>query len=342
MSRCKPLLASIAINAALLLALVGYLASMAVPASEATRLRNALLLDVGTERDFDWTPSAPPPGYKVEHGLPTAQYRDIVLELGIESLAADWPKALKLAGHLTQNAHDRGPIQADMDDAYRGIVNDGRGYCADFTQVYLGLAHAAGLFAREWGFSFDGYSGNGHAFIEVFDRQRNRWVWLDVYNNVHAIDRATGVPLSAAELHRALAGGMEGVSIEPNGPGRLGYRHTSKLIEYYRRGAAEWYLWWGNAVFSYETSKLVHAGQKLGAPVAQLTAIALGEHPRIKALPGPQNTKQLERMAALRNQLIAIAVAGLLLATALLVQLLMLLKRWRQAGVRMAPRAVAG
>ena len=341
MSRRKLLLASIALNVALLLMLAAFLASMAVPASEATRLRNALLLDVGTERDFAWTPAAVPPDYKAEHALPTAQYRDIVLELGVEALAADWPKALKLAGHLTQNARDLGAIQADADTAYRGIVADGRGYCADFTQVYLGLAHAAGLFAREWGFSLDGFGGHGHAFIEVFDRQRGRWVWLDVYNNVHAVDRRTGEPLSALELRRSLQGGMEAVVIQPNGPGRLGYKHTEKLVDYYRRGAAEWYLWWGNAVFSYDASKLVRAGQTFGAPAAQLTAIALGQHPRIKALPGPQNAAQLERMAALRVQLLLMTVVGILLVLSLAVEL-MLLRRWRESGAGIVPRALAG
>lgn len=341
MSRRKVLLASIAVNIGLLVMLAAFLASMAVPASEATRLRNALLLDAGTERDFDWTPAAVPAGYKAEHALPTAQYRDIVLELEIEALAADWPKALKLAGHLTQNARDRGAIQSDADTAYRGIVGDGRGYCADFTQVYLGLAHAAGLFAREWGFSVDGFGGNGHAFVEVFDRQRGRWIWLDVYNNVHAIDRRTGEPLSAADLRSSLATGIEAISIQANGPGRLGYKHTEKLIDYYRRGAAEWYLWWGNAVFSYDANKLVRAGQTLGAPVAQLTAIAIGEHPRIKALSGPQNAGQLERMAALRVQLILMTVLGILLTLTLVVELV-LLRRWRESSVRIAPRALAG
>ena len=341
MSRRKLLLLSIAANVALLVVLAVLLASMAVPASEATRLRNALLLDVGSERDFNWTPATVPPDFKAEHALPTPQYRDIVLELRIESLAADWPKALKLAGHLTQNARDLGAIQSDADTAYRGIVADGRGYCADFTQVYLGLAHAAGLFAREWGFSLDGFGGHGHAFIEVFDRQRGRWVWLDVYNNVHAIDRRTGEPLSAMELRRALQGGFDAISIQPNGPGRLGYKHTEKLIDYYRRGAAEWYLWWGNAVFSYDANKLVHASQTFGAPAAQLTAIMLGEHPRIKALPGGQNAGQLERMAALRAQLILMAVLGILLAASLAVELV-LLRRWRESGERIAPRALAG
>ena len=54
------------------------------------------------------------------------------------------------------------------------------------------LAGAAGLTAREWGFSFDGFGGHGHALVEVYDRGLSKWVFLDVYNNIQALDAATG------------------------------------------------------------------------------------------------------------------------------------------------------
>src|SRR5690606_34840651 len=110
--------------------------------------------------------------------------------------------------------------QPGLNEAYTGIVNDGRGYGADFTEVYLGLAYAAGLFAREWAFSTDGFGGKGHAFIEVYDRQRKRWIFLDVYNNVHAVHADTREPASAAEFRSFVLGERPDLVVVRNGPGR--------------------------------------------------------------------------------------------------------------------------
>lgn len=310
---------------------LAYVASLAVPASEATRLRNAMLIDRVTAAETAWTPDRPPAAFMRETAPPSALFADVVRRLGVPGIESDWDKALVLADHLTRNAKDLGPIQSDLDTTYRAIVDEGRGYCADFTQVYLGLAHAAGLFAREWAFSLDGFGGHGHAVIEIFDRQRGRWLWLDVYNNVHAVDAVTQEPLSSAEFRAYTIGARPSTIVRRNGPGRLGYVHTHKLVDYYRRGASEWYLWGGNAVFTYEAHPLVRAGSVVAAPVAQLSAIAAGVHPRIFVVPDAGNAAQLARMDSLRSTLAAIAVLLLLLFSAV-AGLMLKLYRLRAGG----------
>jgi hypothetical protein len=320
----KGLLAGITVNVALLVALLGYVASLSVPASEATRLRNALLLDVASRADTEWTPDAVPISFKAERLPASTRFRAIVSALGVDRMEGDWSKAVALADHLTRNSKDLGAIQSDLTTAYGEITQNGKGYCADYTQVYLGLAHAAGLFAREWAFSFDGFGGYGHTLIEVFDRRRGRWLWLDVYNNVHAIDPRTGEPLSALEFRSYASGAREYVVIQRNGPGRLGYKYPEKLIEYYRRGADEWYLWAGNAVFTYESSLLVRAGAIVARPAEQLLAILAGVHPRIRAIVSDRNAGKLEKMAQLRNTLRVVLVSWFALLCFLLWQLWML------------------
>lgn len=312
---------------------LGYLSSLAIPASEATRLRNAMLIDTVTTREVDWSPGRIPTSFKQESMAPSALYVEVIRVLGVSSMGSDWEKALAIASHLTKNAKDLGAIQSDLDTAYRAIVSEGRGYCADFTQVYLGLAHAAGLFAREWGLSFDGFGGHGHAVVEVFDRQRGRWLWLDVYNNVHAVDSVTQEPLSSGEFRAYAVGTRPHTVVRPNGPGRLGYVHNHKLLEYYRQGASEWYLWGGNAVFTYEAHPLVRAGSVIAGPMSQFLAIVAGVHPRILIVPDAGNAMQRARMAALRSTLIAIA--GLLLVgsgTAIWLMLKLLRFRARREG----------
>lgn len=317
--------AGIAANVAALLLVAGYVLIQAYPSTEAVRLRNALLITRGTPADFSWTQKEIPPSFIVEQRAPLPEFVSAVRAAGVDSQAGDWDKALALAGMLTRNARDKGAIESDLVTAYRGIVDEGRGYCADFTEVYLGLAVAAGLLAREWGFSFDGFGGHGHAVIEVFDRQRDKWVFLDVYNNVHAVDAASGEPLSALEFRDFALGRRLAPIIRPNGPGRRPYSIEGKLVEYYRRGAGEWYLWWGNGVFTYDSHPAVKAAGRVSAALEQLVAIAVGVHPQIKVLTTAENVPQLERMERLRWSLLASGLALVVLFFVLLGQVIFLL-----------------
>jgi len=320
--------------------LLAYVASLCVPGSEATRLRNALLLDIVEPAAMNWTPSSVPAAFRTETLPPSASYAAAVRDLGIDRMASDWVKALSLAGHLTKNAKDLGAIQSDLETTYLAIMNRGKGYCADFTQVYLGLAHAAGLFVRERAFSFDGFGGYGHAFIEIYDRQRARWLWLDVYNNVHAIDTQTKEPLSPDEFRAYALGKRGNVLVQPNGPGRLGYKHTDKLVDYYRRGANEWYLWAGNAVFSYQNHPLVRIGGGIAAPVEQAFAIIVGVHPRIQVAAAAENAAQLDRMVQLKWTLMIVALLIVMLTVLLVWQVTRLL-RSRAHGDRGAASVVS-
>ncbi len=149
--RRRLLRAGIAANLAGLLLLAGYVLSQAYPSSEAVRLRNALLITRGTPADFSWTPKQVPASFTAEQRAPLPEFVSAVRAAGVDSGAGDWEKALALAGMLTRNARDKGAIQSDLVTTYRGIVDEGRGYCADFTEVYLGLAVAAGLIRASMG-----------------------------------------------------------------------------------------------------------------------------------------------------------------------------------------------
>jgi hypothetical protein len=138
-----------------------------------------------------------------------------------------------------------------------------------------------------------------------------------VYNNVHAIDVKSGEPLSAMEFRDFVLGRREAPVIRRNGPSRLGYAIERKLVDYYRRGANEWYLWWGNSVYSYEAHPAVQVADRLSYTLSQLTAIVVGVHPKIKVLATPQNTAQIQRMLRLRWTLLTITAVVVLLSVVL-------------------------
>ena len=264
---------------------------------ESVRLRNALLLQPSTSADFSWTPAQVPAGFEVERRAPTPLFAQAVARLGIDELS-DWDKARALAAHLTECAQDKGPIQSDLATTYRRI-REGYGYCADFAKVYVALAHAAGLFVRQWAFTHNGFGGNGHVLTEVYDPLRGKWLMLDVYNNFYAIDAASNQVLSALEFRDSVLGLRAPAIVRPLGAGRPGFIHHARLLEYYRRGAGEWYLIWGNAVYSAESNPVVRAAIRLHPAAGQLAAMLFRAYPGIRLYVTAGNRAAAEALADL-------------------------------------------
>jgi hypothetical protein len=304
-----------------LLAVIAYVLWLARSPTEAVRLRNALLLQPSRPEDFDWTPPRYPEGFAVERLPPSDDFVAIVGQLKLAAFPGDWEKALTLAGHLTERAGEKPPLQGDLTTTYRGI-RDGGGYCADFVKVFLALAHAAGLVARQWAFSFDGFGGHGHTVVEVFDTRRGKWLLLDVFNNFHVLDVASGEPLGALEYRDALRGRRAEAQMRRSGPGRPGFVHQEKALAYYMRGIDEWYLMWGNAVFSYYAHPAVRRLGRISRTLAHLAANAVGAQPRIHIYATPENAERVQRMFLLRRRLLLLAALAAVLALTLIVQLL--------------------
>lgn len=315
----------VAVNLAALAALGAWLLRRAWPLTETVRLRNALLVQATVVGDFDWTPETVPADFRRESLAASEDFVAIVAGLGLDGLD-DWAKAVRIAGHLVENSRDLGPLQDDLAASYRGI-REGHGYCADFVKVFLALAHAAGLFARQWAFSFDGFGGHGHTFVEIFDRQAGAWRFLDPHNNFHVVDAQSGQVLSALEFRDSLLGRRGPVAMRPNGSGRPGYVEPAKALDYFRRGAAEWYLWWGNAVFSLYAHPLVWGAGRVSRVLAHFVAILVGAQPHIRIYPAAESGAAASRLFALGRHLRLGAALGLLLTTSLVAQL-----RWGGAG----------
>jgi hypothetical protein len=318
---------------AALLALVALCASLLPhlrPSSEAVRLRNALLFQSSAPGDFDWTPEQVPPSFAVDRALPASS---TLVALGAslrQGAASDWEAALRIGGHLVSRALNGGAAQSDLEGTFR-IIQQGGGYCADYTTVFIAMARAAGLFAREWAFSFDGYGGHGHALVEVWDAPSRQWRMLDVFNNFYVTDRASGRPLSALEFRRHVQDGSGEVAIHRIAPGRSGFRDNAAMYAYYRAGADQWYLWWGNAVYAYDGSLATRAFGSASRSLEQLAAVALGVHPTIRPVPSASNTGMRDAMQRLHWRLIGTGIAGTALAVLLAMQALSRWRHWRRS-----------
>lgn len=303
------------------LSLTPYLGS----STELVRMRNALLVIDDSNQRFDWTPDTLPPDFKQEHEPPAPLFVQAAEKLGLAGMDSDWAKVSAISRHLLSNPNLVGtPIQSDLGSTYRHIIEDGTGYCGDFTRVFMAFANTAGIPVRAWSFSFDGFGGHGHIWPEIWNRQLHQWQLIDIFNN-YVITSSDGKPLSALAFRRSMQETPELLHLVPLVPGaRPGYPIEEKAWDYYRRGLAEWYLSWGNNVFSYDHALLVRLFGPVSRSLEQLGGIAQGVYPRIRIPDAPTNRTQVSKLIRLRYHLLVAGVASL----AALVTLGMCLVSW--------------
>lgn len=304
---------------------IAWLGVLVMSPSRAVRARNAFLLRRGGREDFDWTPASVPSAFRREQGAPPSGISQAVNDVGLSAIDDEWDRARAIAGMLLRHWKADAPIRADLSTTYEGIVAGG-GYCADYVRVFMAAASASGLFCRQWSFSFDGFGGHGHTVVEVWVGRRGRWAMLDVHNNVFAVREGADTPLDVQGLREVLLDAPATIEFRRAAEGRLGFRHSDKLVDYYRRGAHGWYLWFGNDVASRERRGIARWVAPLSGRLSHRLASAFGGLPAIVALATPDNAAAIARMQRLKRNVVA--------ATALIVALIGLL--WIQ---RPAPHA---
>lgn len=297
------------LSAVLALLLVASLAPYFTSSTELVRMRNALLYEEAPAQ-ADWTPATIPADWLLERTPPPSMFARVVNDHALIAPGDDWETALRIGRHLLSGvvAHrgSGGPVQSDLSDTYGEITTRGRGYCGDYVDVFTALANASSVFSRAWAFSFGGFDGHGHIFNEIWDRKTESWRMIDVFNNYYVVDENER-PLAALEFRRALLAGepIRWRAVEP--AARPGYKYPGKAVDYYRRGADEWYLWWGNNVFEYDGNPVVSLFSVPSRSLGQLSAIAVGVYPPIRVLEVPANEAQRASLRALRMHLLVVA-----------------------------------
>lgn len=288
--------------------------------TELVRMRNALVLIDQGSTGFDWTPANVPPSYLQERGPVDPFFVDVAARLGLAALPDDWARALAISRHLLGSSPVLlgGAVMLDLRGTYRHIVGNGEGYCGDFVDVFMAIALAAGIPVRSWAFSFDGFGGDGHIWPEIWNRQLGRWQLVDIFNNYYYFD-TVGVPLSALAFRQALLSNSTQLKLAPLYPGaRVGWSIEGKAWRYYRRGLPEWYMWWGNNVFTYDRALLVRTFSGASRSLEQLGGIAQGVFPSVKLMVTDANRDQVNALWRLRLHLFVVVWAASLATLAAL------------------------
>jgi hypothetical protein len=133
---------------------------------------------------------------------------------------------------------------------------------------------------------------------------------IDVFNNYYFVG-PDGAPLSALAFRKALESGANDVRMQPVEPrSQPGFRFPAKAWDYYRRGLPEWYMWWGNDVYTYDRAPLVQVLGNVSRSLEELGGIAEGVSPKVNVLRTEDNRVAFERMERLRIHLLLALVIG--------------------------------
>lgn len=309
-----------------------WLLTTVTPSEVTVRVRNALGASVGVPADFDWTPDRVPRGFLLSTIAPPAEFSRIADGLVAAIASPDqrpgFDLTLAISRDLMRATKRVGsPIRAPALQTYRYITEQGRGYCADFVKVFNGIALAAGVPVRQWGFAFTAF-GSGHTFNEIYDHGRGKWLLVDSFHSLYFVDPQTREPLSTLEVHDRLLSldpERRGAEIVRIVPGRFPFRSDAIALDYYRVGMRQLWLVWGNNVLDFERHPVTGPVSRVSRGAGQLLGLAIGQYPTIRIYPKGVSERDLRELFRARDELLlalACCVVSVLLFGPQLFQLL--------------------
>jgi hypothetical protein len=281
------------------------------PSEVTVRVRNALGASVGVQADFDWTPDRIPPGFLWSTVTPPAEFSRIADGLVAATASADqhpgFDLSLAISRDLMRAPKRVGtPIRAPAVETYRYITEQGRGYCADFVKSFNGIALAADVPVRQWGFAFTAF-GSGHTFNEIYDRARAKWLLVDSFHSLYFVDPQTREPLSTLEVHDRLLSldpQRRGAEIVRIVPGRFPFRSDAMALDYYRVGMRQLWLVWGNNALDFERHPVTGPVSRVSRGAGQLLGLAIGQYPTIRIYPKGVSERDLRELFRARDELL--------------------------------------
>lgn len=329
-SRRKWLGRLLVLDLSALLVLGLWLVAQAIPSTEAVRLRNALSYGGTVEAaDLGWAPDNAPPSFLFQRKQLPPDLAEAVSQLDFSQAPDGWSRSQIIARHLQGYIQDKGPVMAGLEQTYRKVVAEGEGYCGDYARLFSAMAQAAGIPVRQWSFSFDGYGGHGHIFNEVWDASSGRWLLIDVYNNFVFVDALSGKSLSALEFRTALRNESTPPRLVTlNTAIRPGNDIPPQAIDYYQRGANEWYLLWGSDIAGADQNLWVKWTDKLSRHLGQFMAIVAGVQPDLRIIVTPESVDKIAALERLHQRLLVVLATSI----ALLVVAIALGFAWCRAG----------
>lgn len=290
-----------------------------------TRVRNALVASVAPKIEFNWSPNEAPQNFSTDGVNVPVKFQELVTQHSSTQPAVyldDFQRAMQLARHLVSNKEDGGGIRSGDTFLTYDEIQNGKGYCADYSRVFTAMAVSAGIPVRAWGFGFDGF-GSGHAFNEIYDKDMGKWILIDSFYSLYVVEESTGTPLSVLEFQEILVDGREiqDTKIMPIEPAKFAFKTSERAINYYRKGSDQFYLNWGHNAFSYDENSSAKLLAKLPRPIEVSGRILAGIRPDIKILRTDSNQGHIDKLMRTKWIFLSLLAIGTLLTMSLLMQI---------------------
>lgn len=118
---------------------------------------------------------------------------------------SDFEKAKTIAIWLKKNIKGGPGLGKSSSTALQKMINGEGGVCSDFSQIFSNFCVINDIKVKEWGLknlSNDSTVSGGHSFNEVFSKELQKWIMIDVAKSIIFYNTNQDIPLSTLEYIR--------------------------------------------------------------------------------------------------------------------------------------------
>jgi hypothetical protein len=116
---------------------------------------------------------------------------------------SDFETATKIAIWLRNNIKGGPGLGNSSETALRKMLKGEGGVCSDFSQIFNNFCVINDLKVQEWGIKIvldNSTLGGGHSFNNVYSKELQKWILIDVDKSIYFYHTDPNVPLSVFEL----------------------------------------------------------------------------------------------------------------------------------------------
>ncbi|NDP27306.1 MAG: hypothetical protein GZ087_07775 [Flavobacterium sp.] len=114
----------------------------------------------------------------------------------------DFEKAITIAIWLKNNIKGGAGIGKSSTTALQKMMNGEGGVCSDFSQIYSNFCVINDIKVKEWGMknlSNDPTVSGGHSFNEIYCKEFQKWIMIDVAKSIYLYHKNKDIPISTLE-----------------------------------------------------------------------------------------------------------------------------------------------
>lgn len=114
----------------------------------------------------------------------------------------DFKKAKKIAKWLRNNIKGGPGLGRSSTTTLQKMINNEGGVCSDLSQVYNNFCVINDLKVKEWGLKIDSKDPKvkgGHSFNEIYSKEFQKWILIDVSKSIYFYLSNRKIPLSVFE-----------------------------------------------------------------------------------------------------------------------------------------------